>query len=120
MRAALALLLFASTVMPTQAMEQRRLLGPEIATMLTDRTATYPDGAKQFFSAAGWTDYVEENGAVDRGRWEVRDDWYCSWWERGGWSCYEVTSAWQDVIFIGVDSRKEFPGRMTDGNQLAD
>lgn len=124
MRAVLAVLFLATIVASAHArahaMEQRRLLGPEIEVMLTDRTATYPDGAKQFFSAAGWTDYVDASGAVDRGRWEVRDNAYCSWWERGGWSCYEVTSAWQDVVFIGVESRKEYPGRMVDGNQLAD
>jgi hypothetical protein len=119
-RVALAFLVVALVAAPSQAMEQRRLIGSQIEMILNDRTARYADGARQFFSAAGWTDYRDADGTVDRGRWEVRGNQYCSWWERGGWSCYDVMNAWQDVTFIGAESGRTYLARMADGNQLVD
>lgn len=121
MRALLIVLLTLFTAGPATAGEERPLSGAEIEAAITDRTAIYDDGATQYFSSAGWSDYVTKGGPPDRGKWEVRGDQYCSWWERGGWSCYDVTGTVADggdrITWIAPSRGTTYPGRMVDGNQ---
>lgn len=96
------------------------LNGVEIEQFLTDKTAFYEDGAKQYFSNAVWTDYVATSGPPDRGKWEVRGDQYCSWWERGGWACYDVVGSVDGTLitWIAPSSGTQYPATMVDGHKL--
>jgi len=111
---ALAVLCGLALSMPAAAEEP--LTGEEIAAALTGHTAFYDEGARQYFDAAGWTDYIEPSGPPDRGKWEVRGDQYCSWWERGGWSCYDVTGSGNRITFISGRGTL-YPGELVEGNR---
>lgn len=77
--------------------DEIQLNGGEISRVLTGVTtvAERPDGheIRQTFYASGRTLYVDVEPSW--GRWEVRDDLYCSQWPpQQGWVCYHV-AVWQ-------------------------
>lgn len=119
--AALALVLGAALALPALA-EEAKLSGEEIKAALSDRTAFYDDGTKQFFNATGATNYYDARGVQDDGFWEVRSDQYCSWWERGGWACYDVTGELPvadggRLTFIAPNAGTTYPGYTLAGDQ---
>lgn len=120
----LAIVMSCAAFFPAYAQEGP-LTGDQIKTALTDRTAFYDDGTKQFFSATGVTNYYDGNGVRDDGFWEVRGDQYCSWWERGGWACYNVTGtpATQEearITFIAPNAGNRYPGYMVAGDKTSE
>lgn len=96
--AAILTLLLSAAIFPAVAADERKLTGEDILTLLSDRTALGENRGKatrQYFDPAGWTDYLEQGGRPDRGKWRVDKarGQYCSQWGNfGGWSCYDVTT----------------------------
>ncbi len=104
------------------AADERQLTGTEIAAWIDGNTVVgvwAGSAYKQYFSPQGWTDYDQENAAVDRGTWWVTDDRYCSNWDVGGDACYRVLRDGDTLIWQtgGVFSRR-FTARVLPGNQL--
>lgn len=92
--------------------------GAEIERRLSGNSVLYEDGARQSFAADGATRYQSAPGRpVERGRWRVRDDQYCSRWG-GGFSpgagaetCYTVQYDGQTITFNG-----DYPGAIQPGD----
>ena len=113
------LLLAVTTTFSCQLLSaQPRLDGPAIEKALAGNTAIYDNGAKQYFSEQGWTDYFEVGRPRDRGKWEIRGNQYCSWWERGGWACYDVTGQNDRINFIAPNAGTTYPGKLLPGKQI--
>ena len=95
--------------------EPRKLSAGEIENRLIGNTVEgLWDGRpyKQFFDASGNTLYVEDGRQPSMGRWkaDAEKDAYCSWWEVGGWSCYEVLDGGPDtIIWVSPGSGDQFP-----------
>ncbi|WP_350336004.1 hypothetical protein [Coralliovum pocilloporae] len=112
-------------ILPSHA-ETAFLDGPTIDRALRGNTVkgTRPNGTpwSQYFAESGRTQYREGGAAVQTGRWEVRDNQYCSKWPPSNvWSCYQikgdlanqpVTLTW---LFADGD---EWDGQVMSGNQF--
>ena len=117
-----AVILLVLLIAPTANAQERELTGAEVAAWISGNTVvgTWAGAAyRQYFSPDGWTDYDQVGVAVDRGRWWVTDDRYCSHWDASGDACYRVlrdgdTLIWQTV---GVFSRR-FTAEVLSGNRL--
>ncbi len=99
-----------------------KLGADEIETLLSGNTALGEYGGsptRQYFDAGGRTDYLPKGGNVDRGRWkaEREKDQYCSWWERGGWSCYDVLKD-GETYYWAQGSDYHSPFTMTPGRKM--
>jgi hypothetical protein len=114
-----ALLLFASAA--ANAAEERKLSAAEIQAALNGKTAVSIGGSpyRQYFDPSGVTIYLPEGGREDRGKWEADEakQQYCSWWERGGWSCYDLFETEEGIVWRG-ESGSEYRARLLDGRQL--
>jgi hypothetical protein len=111
MRITVALLAISAGLSPVLALAQgwERLDGHGIATALTARVLGYPDGTLQDFFKDGRTLYGESWG-----RWEVRDDRYCSQWPPSDrWDCYAVDRNGLDIRFTD-DKGTTIVGRYVD------
>ena len=106
------------------AAEARKLSAVEIEDRLVGNTV---EGLwagrpyKQFFDGSGNTLYVEDGRQPSMGRWkaDTEKDAYCSWWEVGGWSCYEVLDGGPDtIIWVSPSSGEEYPAKVLPGDQL--
>ena len=83
--------------------------GPAITTALSARVLGYPDGTLQDFFPDGRTLYRDSFG-----RWEVRDDRYCSVWPPSDrWTCFSVAINGLDIRFTD-DQRGITIGRYVD------
>ena len=91
------------------AEDWERLEGQDIATALVARVLGYPDGTLQDFFADGRT------LSGDRfGRWEVREDRYCSQWPPSDrWDCFLVEQSGLDLRFTD-DNGTTIVGRYVD------
>ncbi|MEM7168801.1 MAG: hypothetical protein AAF530_01430 [Pseudomonadota bacterium] len=123
----LSVLLAAGMVLPLQAgskLEDGKLSGEEIAALLTDRTALGEHRGvptRQFFAAAGWTDYLAKGTQPDRGRWKVdmEQGKYCSEWNNSGkWPCYDIMREDGTLYWVQGDHYKS-PFSMTDGHKMS-
>jgi hypothetical protein len=84
---------------PALAEGWERLDGPAITAALAARVLGYPDGTLQDFFADGRTLYGESFG-----RWEVRDDRFCSLWPPSDrWTCFDVDRQRLDIRFTADD-----------------
>ena len=107
------------------ALDERKLDDKEIKLLLANRTALGENrgiATRQFFDPAGWTDYLEQGGRPDRGKWRVDENRgeYCSQWGSfGDWSCYAVTTDGRRYYWTqpGTDYRSPFT--MVDGYKMA-
>ena len=104
--------------------EQRALSGAEIDAWLRGSTVVgvWAGAAyRQYFSPQGWTDYAQIGRPVDRGRWWVTEDRYCSFWQAGGDACYRVLRDGDTLVWVtnGLLPRK-FTAEVVPGNRLAD
>ena len=106
------------------ANDERKLSGVEIEDILVGNTieGLWAGRAyKQFFDGSGNTLYVEEDRQPSMGRWKAdkEKDAYCSWWEVGGWSCYEVLDGGPDtIIWVSPGSGDKYPAKVLPGDQL--
>ena len=91
------------------------LSGDDIRALLTDNTAIYEDGARQFFAADGSTLYREPGRAVSEGTWRVKDNLYCSRWGISNRplpeTCYQMERQGKRITWD-----KEYPARIAEGN----
>ena len=93
------------------AEEFRQLSGNEILVALTGKKLDYGEGAWQTFDASMLTQYF--SGRPSSGRWNVRDDRYCSLWPPSDlWACYDVQVSGQRVRFVDDN------GGVTDGTYV--
>ena len=105
------------------AVEERRLTAAEIKVMLSGKTAISTGGGnpyRQYFDPDGSTLYLPEGAPADTGKWRTDRDkqLYCSWWERGGWSCYEIYETGEMEILWRSPGGRDFPARLVEGRQL--
>jgi hypothetical protein len=109
MRMTMALVVLLCGTGPALADDWEALDGPAIAAALTSRALGYPDGTLQDFRADGSTQYADSAG-----RWEVRDDRYCSLWPPSDrWTCYAVERRRIDIRFTAEDGTRTV-GRYVD------
>lgn len=113
-----ALLLLAATA---AGAAERKLSADEIRGLLAGKTAVSTQGSpyRQYFDPNGVTLYLPEGGSEDRGKWEADEtkQQYCSWWERGGWSCYDLYETEEGILWRGAGG-SEYPARLLEGRQL--
>ena len=124
--AAQALLVAISVVLALQSTTvsaNEKLTAEEIQELLAGRTALgnwRGTTTRQYFGSTGATVYLEEGGVPDQGKWKVdkAKDQYCSWWERSGWSCYDVETDGTLYYWVTPSSDYRSPFTMTDGRQM--
>ena len=90
--------------------QDRKLTGPEIKALLTDRVAHGKEDSgsanEQLFLASGATFY-SVGAAQSQGRWEVRGNQYCSAWPPStSWSCYDVTHDGATHSFLSAAGKR--------------
>ncbi|WP_299622002.1 hypothetical protein [Pelagibius sp.] len=115
------LTVFAS--LPFPALADEKLTAAEIRTLLDGRTALgnwRGTDTRQYFATSGLTVYLEKGGIPDEGKWRVDEakNQYCSWWQRGGWSCYDVETDGATHYWVSPGSDYRSPFTMTDGRQM--
>ena len=105
-------------------MDGSQLTGAEVIALLSGNTAVGDwrgTPYKQFFAEGGSTSYVEEGRPASAGRWKTDPETgdYCSWWERGGWSCYGVEREGDGYVWVvpGDDGYRG-PFKVVNGHQL--
>ncbi len=120
--AAVLLLAISLAAQGTQAQEPRRLSAAEMQVLLSGHTAISTSGApyRQYFDADGKTIYLPEGGQPDTGKWRIDAgrQQYCSWWQRGGWSCYEMFETGEGEIIWRSTGGRDYPARLVQGRQL--
>ena len=88
---------------------ETKLKGPEIQTLLADKTLAGADAAhksEQLFQASGVT-YYTVDGAQSQGLWQVRGDQFCSQWPPNEhWSCYDVLVDGETVVFQSSSGKR--------------
>ena len=115
--------LTAFALLPVPALADQKLTALEIHALLDGRTALgnwRGTDTRQYFAPSGSTTYLEKGGIPDVGRWRVDEakNQYCSWWERGGWSCYDVETDGATYYWVSPGSAYRSPFTMTDGRQM--
>lgn len=86
---------------------ERKLTGPGITVLLTDKTyqqilPTTNYRIEQTFRNTGNTHFVVD-GQVQQGLWRVTGDQYCSnWLPSEHWDCYEIFAAGQEIVFLSA------------------
>ena len=95
-------LILTAVLWPGAALAWEPLTGPAITEALSGRSVIFDPLTFQTFHATGLTDFVTERDST--GRWEVREDRYCSSWPPSGtWTCYGVEREGDLIRFIGPD-----------------
>lgn len=101
-----------------------KLTGADVLALLGGNTAIGDwrgTPYKQFFAEGGSTSYVEEGAPPSPGRWKSDPETgnYCSWWERGGWSCYGIEREGDGYVWVvpGGDGYRG-PFKVVPGHQL--
>lgn len=107
--------------LPASANE--KLTAAQIQQLLDRRTALgnwRGTDTRQFFESTGATVYLPKGGVPDEGKWKVDEakDQYCSWWQRGGWSCYDVETDGATYYWVTPGDDYRSPFTMTDGRQM--
>ncbi len=108
---------------PLSASADEKLTAAQIQELLDGRTALgnwRGTETRQFFESTGATVYLPKGGVPDEGRWKVDEakDQYCSWWQRGGWSCYDVETDGAAYYWVTPGDDYRSPFTMTDGRQM--
>ena len=102
---------------PIALAEPVTLSGAEIAALLSGRTLEgIHVGAewRQEFGAAGTTAYTTR-GRTDLGKWQVRDDRYCSQWPPSEtWDCYAITRDGDQISFVPAAGGDAWPARLAE------
>ena len=100
-----------------------KLTAAQIQKLLDGRTALgnwRGTDTRQFFESTGATVYLPKGGVPDEGKWKVDEakNQYCSWWQRGGWSCYDVETDGSTYYWVTPGNDYRSPFTMTDGRQM--
>lgn len=117
--AAIAVFLTPVLALSAAHADLKRLDGAGIAAALDGKTISGERGGRawvQSFDAAGVTLYSAAGEAESEGRWQVREDRYCSQWPPApAWVCHDMFRDGDVVVFIGEDG-EEWLARITGGN----
>ncbi len=94
----------------------------EISKLLTGNTIRgtwYGEEYKQYFMADGVTIYAPRKSQSTRGKWRVNTatNTYESWWERSGWSGYQVVRENGALFWLQKDTENQ-PFEILLGEQL--
>ncbi len=102
---------------PIASAEPLTLSGAEIVALLSGTTLEgIHVGAewRQEFGVAGTTVY-STRGRTDHGKWQVRDDQYCSQWPPSEtWDCYAITRDGDLISFVPVAGGEAWPARLAE------
>ncbi len=103
--------------------QEQKLTAGQITEVLTGNTAVGVIGGKpyrQFFDADGRTWYVPDGEPADLGKWrsDPASNQYCSWWERGGWSCYDVFGEGNAIAWVTPDGKTRYDAKVLSGRQV--
>ena len=124
-RLALALVagLAAAMLQPANSTADDKLTADEIQKLLDGRTALgnwRGTDTRQYFASNGLTVYLAKGSPPDQGKWKVDEakNQYCSWWQRGGWACYDVETDGTTYYWVTPGDDYRSPFTMTDGKQM--
>src|ERR1700760_4887748 len=98
-----------------------KLSGPEIKALLTGNTVHGTWAGKEywsFFGADGWTTYLAKGGKPADGRWGVSATQYCSTWDPGGSSCYDIYRDGEKIVWGVPSSGDRYDSQLLSGNQI--
>ena len=114
----------ALALQPHTAAAAEKLTAGEIQTLLDGRTALgnwRGTDTRQYFETSGATVYLPKGGVPDEGKWKVdaAKNQYCSWWQRGGWACYDVETDGSTYYWVTPGDDYRSPFTMVDGRQMA-
>jgi len=97
------------------------LMTDEIRALLAGNTVHGTWAGREYFSyfeANGWTTYVEPGKPSSQGRWQARDNKYCSkWGEFGSESCYALELDGDTLLWITTEGTR-YPSTVLTGEQL--
>jgi hypothetical protein len=99
----------------------RRLSGPEIKALFTDKTAHGNWGSSEYwsyFAPDGWTIYKSKGSPHQDGRWGANAGQYCSKWPTSGESCYNIYLDGATVIWEEPQSGHRYPAELLPGKQV--
>ncbi len=102
-------------------LQERRMTGEEIKQALTGNTAVGTASKppfRQLFLADGTTAYADGQRPTSYGLWNVQGLNYCSEWDNGAWSCYEVYQTDEGIVWVGKDRGDRYPAKVLAGDQL--
>ncbi|NIA68919.1 hypothetical protein HBA54_09970 [Pelagibius litoralis] len=121
---ALAVSLAALCLQSADVLADDKLTAGQIQQLLDGRTALgnwRGTDTRQYFETSGATVYLPEGGVPDEGKWKVDEakDQYCSWWQRGGWACYDVETDGTTYYWVTPGDDYRSPFTMTDGRQMS-
>ncbi len=100
---------------------ERKLTGPEIAALFAGNSVEGVWGARHYrsyFGADGSTLYQAAGEPQQSGRWRASDTQYCSVWEMGGESCYDIFEDGTTVIWGAPDSGKRYESTLIEGKAV--
>lgn len=100
-------ILSAMSIGAAQAGEPIKLMGPEIKALFDGNSVDGIWGQAHYhsyFDPGGMTLYQEEGRPPQEGRWHVSDTQYCSRWEPGGTTCYDIYRDSEQIIWVSPDS----------------
>ena len=98
-----------------------KLSGPAIKTLLTGNTVHGTWAGKEywsFFGGDGWTTYRAAGGKPANGRWAASATQYCSTWDPGGTSCYDIYQDGDAVVWGVPSSGDRYPSILLTGDQV--
>jgi hypothetical protein len=112
--------LIAIMTMPALA-APKPLSTDDIRALLAGNTVHGTWAGREYFSyfgANGWTTYVEPGKPSSQGRWQARDDKYCSkWGEFGSESCYTLEMDGDTLLWVTTEGAR-YPSTVIEGDQL--
>ncbi len=97
-----------------------KLSGPEIKALLSGNTVHGTWAGKEywsFFGSDGWTTYLAAGGKPADGRWGASSTQYCSTWDPGGSSCYDLYRDGDSILWVPA-SGERYPSTLLTGNQV--
>ncbi|HEX9448495.1 MAG TPA: hypothetical protein VF920_10955 [Dongiaceae bacterium] len=99
----------------------RRLSGPEIKALFTDKTVHGTWDSSEYwsyFAPDGWTLYKSKGSPHQDGRWGASASQYCSKWPTSGESCYNIYLDGATVIWEEPQSGHRHPSELLPGKQV--
>jgi len=104
-----------------QAGEPVKLTGPEIKALFDGNSVDGIWGQAHYhsyFDPAGMTLYQEEGRPPQEDRWHVSDTQYCSRWEPGGTTCYDIYRDGEQIIWVSPDSGHRYSSVLISGKAV--
>ena len=119
MKLTTAAILFALfTAAAPAAAAPAKMTGEEIKAALTGNSVAGVWGSTPYvssFDASGSTVYTAQGRAPAQGRWSVKGDQYCSTWEQGGESCYDLERDGDTIIWVVPETGARYPSALIKG-----